>query len=257
MPKVIPLLLIKSEERGGSLLAIVFLLSLLSIMGWTLVSLVSTNQTVRTDLISQDQATFTNLAGIEYALQRFYEGRSPEVAETILGRGSFHVERDGSSVMVTSRSGPSQVLHSVSLPTQADCLLIDTSESHTHDRGSELARIWLTKRCGEEVVLDKMVLSWESDGGESYEKVRLSSISDSRLYDAPPVIQSGELVDLIDGRMRRNQRYKLKEIRYRKVEGVGRPDMRQKDSFRLKLFFGDGSSQEVHFTLAACPHSSC
>ncbi|MBI2067759.1 MAG: hypothetical protein HYT77_07085 [Deltaproteobacteria bacterium] len=238
------------DERGFSILAFVGLMTVLGIFGLAITSLVTTSYSLRIDHIDQDRANFVNQAGIEYAMKKIYEGRSPVTGSVRFGPGAFQVAQSGRSLRVSASVGEALVQHVVDLPRQAGCLDIDTSQSHTHYSGRELARIWLVKKCGQEVVLDKMKLSWSPDQGENFTKVRLSSVSQSRLYDAPPNVRSDTKIDLINATMIRNQQYKLKDIWF----GV---DMRNNRSFRLTLYFGDGSEKEVNFTLSRCPHSSC
>jgi hypothetical protein len=242
--------------RGFSVLAVIGLLTVASVLGLAMASLVTTSQAVRTDQLESDHAHFLNLAGIEFGLARFCEGKSPVVNNQSLGRGGFRTTVEGNDLVATSWSGESRVNHRVRLPTEADCIQIDTTESHTHHEGMELARIYLRKRCALLVRLDRMTLSWEPNNGESYERVRLSSAEPTRIYDAPPRVRSGERVDLIDSQMARNQAYKMKEIRFRDSSGR-RVDMRSKEGFSLRLIYGDSSEKEVNFTLAPCPHSSC
>jgi hypothetical protein len=247
------------QERGISALIAIGTMMLASVLGLALSSLMSTSQTIRYDHVEQDQANFVNTAGIEYAMKRIYDAKDIDAGDIDFGAGTFRVSQSGSLLTVTSVVGAAQVSHQVSLPNMAGCLDIDTSEVHTHYDGSYISRIYLVKKCGDAVILDKMNLSWEPDNEESYDKARLSSSSHRRIYDGPPRVRSGQEIDIIDTTMRYNKKHKLKDIRFvdRSHEPKLEPDMRLKDSYRLNLIFSDGSEKEVSFTMAACPHNSC
>lgn len=239
------------KENGFSALAAVAIMFLLGIFGIALSSLVTTSHTTRIGQVSYDQANFTNYAGLEYGMKRYYEGKNPAAGRVSFGSGSFRITQSGPVMQVTGLAGESQVDHQVSLPTQANCLEVDTSEAHTHHRGMELARIWLIKKCGTVVELDRMILSWSPDQGECYDKARLDSVRQNRIFDAPPCATSGMLVDLINPQMTRNQKHKFKDIEFPR-------DMRSPErSFRLQFFLKDGSQTDTRFTLGPCPHSSC
>lgn len=238
------------REGGLSAIAVIGVMLLLSILGMSVVSMVTGSHETRVEQITYQQAVFANQAGLEYAMRKTYEGRNPLTARQTFGRGNFRVDRQGNRLVVTASVGGSRVIHSAQEPTQADCLSIDTSQSHTHRRGTEIRRIYLTKRCLPRVVLDKMIFSWEADRGESYDRVRLDDVINSRIYDAPPRVRSGALAELIDAALTdNNDRYRLSEIRFP-------VDMRNR-SFRIQFFLGDGSQKETSFTLGPCPHSSC
>lgn len=237
------------RQAGFTSLAAVGMVLVLAVMGAGVVALVSTSQRAELQQVDYEQATFVAQAGLEYAMKRLYEGRSPVTGNVSFGPGAFRISQQGNLLTVQGRVRESGVARSVTQPTQADCLKVDTSESHTHHRGSELRRIYLTKDCLESIVLDKMILRWEPDLGESYDQVRVDSLPNTQLYDAPPRVRSGDLAELLDSPMRRNQRYRMREVRFPS-------DMRGK-SYHLTFFLGDGSRKEVPFTLGPCPHSSC
>ncbi len=241
-----PLLL---TARGIAVFAVIGVITAVAVLGLVLVPLLTSPGEGEPDQIDYEKAAFLNQAGLEYAMRRLYRGESPVTGEIRLGEGTFRVARRGEALTVMSQVRQAAVTHRVSQPAQADCLAIDTSESHTHDRGREVRRIYLDKTCLESIVLDRMILVWEPDLGEAYDQVRAAGLPNNDLYEAPPRVRSGQLIDLKDAPLVHNQRYKLEGIRFPS-------DMRQK-SFHLKFFLADGSSRDVRFTLARCPHSSC
>ena len=227
------------EPRGFAALAAIGILVLLSIFGLAVVSLVTTTQTVLTDQVGYDQAAYLSQSGLEYAMRKVYEGTSPVTGVIPFGKGSFQIIRAGSVLTATGWAGDAQVAHNITQPVQADCITIDTTGAYADKK--TVRKISLTKTCLESLVLDKMTLSWDPNGGESYDRVQGSGFSNEHLYDGPPRVKSGETAELADTPMKKNDKYKLEEIRF----GT---EMKTK-AFQLNLLMGDGSIEEVHFTL--------
>lgn len=210
---------------------------LLSIFGLSIASLVTTSHAIHTDQLLYDRTFYVAQAGIEYAMRKIYDGLSP-VVETplVFGNGSFTIGRDGRIVTVTATDGITQVVHSVTSPTQADCTNFYVENANLNDDGEKLQQIQFEKICLEEIVLDKMVVSWTNPGTEGLEKVRVES---STLYDQPAV-PNNETTELADYRANGNNRINFNEIRFSH-------DMEGK-TFTIRFKMGDGSAESYTFT---------
>ncbi len=226
------------SEKGFSSIAAAGMMVLLSLFGFSIASLITTSREINLDQVSYDRAFYLTQAGLEYAMRKIYEGFSPVVAPPgiVFGSGSFSIARSGRIVTVTGLDASSQVVHSVTSPSQADCTDFDLSHADLESDGTKLNHISFRKICLEQTVLDKMNVSWTNAGSEGLRKVR---VGNQTLYDEPSVA-SGEQVELADYIMNGINNNNFNEIRFTH-------DMEGK-TFTVTFIMGDGSRESHTFT---------
>ncbi len=226
------------SEKGISALVTIGVMLVLSVMGFAVVSLVSTSHTLNTEQLVYDRAFYVTQAGLEYAMRKIYEGVSPVVASPGISftGGAFTVTRQDRLITVTGNYGASRVVHQVTSPSQADCTEFDVGNADLASNGTRLQHIQMQKICLETAVLDKIRVSWTNPGSEGLTKVR---IENSTIYDQPPVPSDG-LTELSDYLMSGNNLHNFNEINFtNNMEGK---------TFTIAFVFGDGSSESHTFT---------
>ena len=217
------------SEKGISVIAAAGIMVLLSVLGFSLASQVTTSHEINVEQAVYDRAAYVTQAGLEYAMRRIYEGVSPVVSEPGVGfgGGSFVIDRQDKLVTVTGRQGVSQVAHSVTSPSHADCTEFDLSNADVDDE--QIRHISFQKICLEQTVLDKIVVYWTNPGSEGLTKVR---VENQTLYNNPAV-PNGQLTELSDYVMTGNQNNSMNYIEFSN-------DMEGKD-FTIDFLMGDGS----------------
>ncbi|MBI2083291.1 MAG: hypothetical protein HYT76_06940 [Deltaproteobacteria bacterium] len=227
-----------SDKRGFSSLFAAGLIVLLSLFGFAIASLVMTTQSIHADQLLYDRAFYVTQAGLEYAMRKIYEGVSPVVVSPGMGfgGGTFTIAREGRVVTVTGVYNTSQVVHSVTSPSQADCTEFDLTDVDLNNDGQNLQHIQFEKICLEQAVIDKIVASWTNPGSEGLRKIRIES---QTVYDEPPVL-SGQTTELADYIMTGNNMNNVNEMRFtNNMEGK---------TFTINFMMGDGSAESYTFT---------
>jgi len=239
------------RQDGFSFLSVFTVLAVVGFLAFQVVSRVKQPEASKETSLHYDQAYFMLQAGVEYAMRRLYEGKSPLTGDFPFGAGTFRVVRSGPEFTVAAYASGANVIRNITPPAQGDCLRVDTVQSRTQGKGAEIGQIWLSKRCNESITIDRMILSWSPDKGEVFDQVGLGLETPQWVYTGPPSIRSGGTVELID--------YPLADLNRHRLDGIRFPstvDMREKE-FRLVFVMKDGSRKEVPFTLAPCLEEGC
>ena len=226
------------NDKGFSSIAAVAVMLLLSFFGFAVVGLVTTSQSTQGEQLFYDRAFYVAQAGLEYGMRKIYEGVSPVVASpgVTFGDGYFTIDRSGTLVTITAHDGNSQVSHSVTSPSQADCTSFDLSSVSLDTDGKNLKHITFQKICLEQTVLDKMNVSWTNPGSEKLKKIKAEN---STLYDDPSVT-SGTLIELADYTVSGNGNNNINHFEFT-------DDMSGK-TFTISFIMGDGSAESYTFT---------
>jgi hypothetical protein len=127
------------------------------------------------------------------------------------------------------------VTHSVTSPSQADCTTYDIDNVRLSEDGRQIRGIQFKKICLEEIVVDKLLVSWTNPGSEGLRRVR---IQDARVYDEPPV-PSGETTELANYSVTGPANNNYNEIRFTH-------DMEDK-TFTINFIMGDRSAESYQF----------
>lgn len=185
--------------RGISIIGAVFTLLILGIFGAAIVSLVSTDQEMRSRHIGKEQAFYEVQAGFEYAIREINNGGYPVVTNKVLGRGNFTTTIDYPNHFIYSAgsSGAATKTHQITYSTMGgDCLETNNDLATITGPGrTELRGITLKKNCLNAITIDKIQISWTPDNGERVTRIE---ISNTPVYDRPAGAPSGEIIDITD-----------------------------------------------------------
>ncbi len=226
------------NENGFSSLAAAGIMAILSIFGFSIVSLVTSSKATEVDQLLYDRAFYVTQAGMEYGMRKIYEGASPVVTSPgiTFGPGSFTISQVGRVVTVTGTSETSQVIHSVTSPSHADCTEFDVTNARWQDNGQRLSGINLHKICLAQTILDKIIISWTNPGSEGMTQLR---VNNQTLYNNPKVL-SGILTELADFIMNGNNNNNMDHTEFTS-------NMNGK-TMTMSFIMGDGSAKSTTFT---------
>ena len=187
------------DKKGISIIGAVFTLLVLGIFGAAIVSLVSTDQEMRSRHIGKEQAFYEVQAGLEYAIREINNGGYPVVTNKVLGRGNFTTSVDYPNHIVSSTgtSGSAAKMHQITYSTMGgDCMETNNDTATLTGPGrTELRGITLKKNCLNAITIDKIQISWTPNNGERVTKIE---ISNTAVYDRPAGAPSGETIDITD-----------------------------------------------------------
>ena len=111
------------------------------------------------------------------------------------GGGTFTISQAARTITVTGTVGDAVRSHSVDSPTEADCTLIDTSNYNLSHDGDDISSITFRKICLTQITVTQMQFSWDPDGAERIERIRIESTT---IYNNPAGAPSGTLLDVAD-----------------------------------------------------------
>ncbi|PIR17783.1 MAG: hypothetical protein COV46_02740 [Deltaproteobacteria bacterium CG11_big_fil_rev_8_21_14_0_20_49_13] len=186
-------------QKGVSIIGAVFTLLILAIFGSAIVSLTSTEHSVRRLQIEKEQAFYEVQAGLEYAVREIYNGGYPVVSNKGLGRGIFSVSIDAPNhiVYATGVSGDVTKTHQITYNNLAgDCLNVNNDQvTVVGPNKTDMKALTLKKLCNNAVSIDKLQFVWSPDNNEKVTQVK---IENNLLYNSPSGAASGEIIDIPD-----------------------------------------------------------
>ena len=226
----------REYDGGVSTLAALMVLTLLSMMGLLVVYLVAEGSTAGANHFLSSQNFYVAQAGLEYGIKKIWEGSSPVVSApgVSFGRGNFTTTWVNRTLTVTANVGNAiQRVHSVTSPSQADCTSLNVS--NTEVENNDVKEIKLRKICLPQTVLDKMTVSWVSNGGEKIKKVKLGG---STLYNDGTGVASGTLLELADTTFSNGNTNNMTLTFNQDMDGK---------TVTISFQFGDSSTESVTF----------
>lgn len=190
------------SQRGVSLIGAILVLIILGIFGALIVTLVSTEQSVRISQLSRNWAFYNVQAGLEYALKEIDSGGYPEVTNKAFGQGTFTVnvnysEAGDDTIIVTGNVGIFEQQHQIEYDSfGADCLSVNKEVATLTGPGkTQLKGMTLRRDCNQAITIDKLIISWVADGGE---RLTLVNIKNNVVWQDPVGVPSGTLIDIND-----------------------------------------------------------
>lgn len=190
------LILNKTDARGVSLIATVFILVILTIMGAAIVSIVSNVQESRVVQMSGVKAYYSALAGFEYGLKEIKSGGYP-IGDRSFGSSRFNVFvlPDEHKMVSVGFYGDATSQHRMTVnPMGADCLNINTSGAYLEPVQTNILRgIYIDKGCYQldAVNLVSLSVNWTPRIGERVQKVTIGNFE--VFYDAFGVWPEGTI----------------------------------------------------------------
>lgn len=226
------------NNSGISTLAAALTLLILAAFGAVLTYLVAAGSVGRMNHVSQLQALYVVQAGIEYAVKRVYDQQNeivnpPGISFT---NGTFTVARAGRTLTITGTVGEAVRVHRVDSPTEADCILIDTSNINLTHSGERITQVNFRKICLATITIAQMQLSWLPNNGERLNEIRIES---QTVYTNPLGAPSGTLLETVDYSMTNPNNNVINWFEFDS-------DMEDKN-VTLSFIMGDGTTKTVTF----------
>jgi hypothetical protein len=126
-------ILLHLNKPGFTAVSVLIALSILAAMATSVLILVATNQSTRTNQLHSDQAFYSSMAGIEYAMQQIMVGGNPNPIPIRYFMGQeFNISRTCNKINITSTFGTANSSYSIADPGQ----LCATSGSATPSSNS-------------------------------------------------------------------------------------------------------------------------
>lgn len=234
-----------TSQRGISIIAAVFTLIILGIFGAAIVTLVTTEHEMRIGQLSEDWAFYNVQTGFEYAVREVDQGGYPEVTDKQFYRGNFtvdvnYVEGSEREIIVTGNVGNVRKSYVIDhTPFAGDCLSVNTASAVASGLGNEdLTGIVLQKICNEAVSIDKMTISWVTDGGEKFTQIRIGGAD---VWNEPLGLGSGETADITDTKLDTIANYDINFIRF--------TSSMSGKNVTIRFIMTDTSTETVNFDL--------
>lgn len=193
-------------RRGVGIIAILLIVSVLSLMGGVITMLVATGSVAKTnDLVKEQSFALVN-AGLEYAFERIDGGANPNGETRNLGNGSFTISyAPGGTVSVNSSvsamQGMANPSFSVTAPSggggAAACLVVDTTAADVAGAGNkDLLGITLRNNCqSTAITIASMTVAWVSSSSAT---VRVIRINGSDVYNNSTGTANGVPINITD-----------------------------------------------------------
>lgn len=223
-----------NNQKGISTFGIFVAILILSLASLAVLYNTIVGEVAKVDQWVKGQAFYIAQAGAEYAMKKIYAGTSPAVAEPgkSFANGTFIITYASPQVTVTGRIGNAKHILQFDEPDQADCITFDTASAQL-DGNDKIHHIYFEKTCLESLVIDKITLSWNPNGGQNCEKVR---IENSYVYNDPTGLPSGSLFELSDYTVDNANNQDFSKIEF--DSNINTSPLTQ---FTLTVHFGDGS----------------
>lgn len=192
--------------QGVGIIAILLIVSVLSLMGGVITMLVATGSVAKTnDLVKEQSFALVN-AGLEYAFERIDGGANPNGETRNLGNGSFTISyTPGSTVTVntsvSAMQGTANSSFSVTAPSggggAAACLVVDTAAASIGGGGNkDLLGITLRNNCqGVSITIASMTVAWTPLTSATVRTIRING---SNVYNSPSGTASGVPINITD-----------------------------------------------------------
>ncbi|HPQ80592.1 MAG TPA: hypothetical protein PLZ86_02595 [bacterium] len=245
------------SRRGVGIVAVLLIVSVLSVMGLVVTALVATGAVARTNDLVREQAFELGTAGIEYALKRISEGADPNGDVRYLGAGRFTVGYAPSGLVtvtsdVSSMLGSSTPSFTVQGPTpggnMADCLEVDVSGAYMNSVWwpYEIMGAVLQNTCNVPITISTMTISWSPTSADNTVRVRLGN---SNVYNNWPGTPAGSPIDITDYTIPECSSADQTRIRF-DTELPGR-------NFTIEYAMSDGSSKSAFYQFVANNEAAC
>lgn len=245
------------SSRGVGIVAVLLIVSVLSVMGMVVTALVATGAVSKTNDLVREQAFELGAAGIEYALKRISEGADPNGDVRNLGAGRFTVGYAPSGLVtvtsdVSTMTGSSTPTFTVQGPTpggsMADCLTVDVS-------GAYMNTIWwpyeimgavLRNTCSAPITLATMTINWTPTSAEHTVMITLDG---SNVYSNWPGTPAGASIDIADRAIDACSSSAQTRIRF-DTEMPGK-------NFTVDYTMSDGSTKSAFYQFVANNEAAC
>jgi len=172
------------NNRGLSIVVVLVTISVLSLMGGVVTSLVATGAVSKTNELVREQAFELVQAGFEYALKRIDDGVDPDGETKNLAGGQFTIGYSPTGVItvtsdVSAMYGNAAPSYSIQGPVpggdMADCLVVDVSSAYMRSSGwpNNLRGITLQNSCSVPITIGIVTMNWNPGGSERTVRVRI------------------------------------------------------------------------------------
>jgi Tfp pilus assembly protein PilX len=188
------------NKKGSALVGAVLALSMLSLMGMSMVQISVEDQLLRMDQYNYDRAFNIAQAAIEYGLKKTYDGNDPVVVEPGInfGNGSFIISANAGTMTVTGRVGGSIAEHSVSLPGQGECVLVSMGGATLAAGNTRVASVQISKECLGSLTITQMRFTWVGAGVTQPSNITQVTLQGNDLYIDALGTSSGTIIDIPD-----------------------------------------------------------
>ncbi len=168
------------DEHGVTVIAALLAVLLMGAMGAGLAYFTASNQQTRVQQVTRDQAYYSNVAGMEFALGQILTGGSGSASFTRKFAGeTFTVTRAGGTMTIQSGKLNAVSSHSINDPFDASvCLVVNTGAVALSAPYTQLTGITLSRdaSCTQAVVINSMTgTSWTPDNGENLTGIQIAS----------------------------------------------------------------------------------
>jgi len=170
---------VTNNQRGVTVIAALVAVLLMGVIGSGLVYFVSSNQQTRIQQVTRDQAYYSNVAGMEFALGQILTGGSGATSFSRKFAGeSFTVTRSGGVMTIVSSKKDATSQHSINDPFNASsCLLVNTTSAALNSPYTQLTGITLSRdpTCTQPLVITSMTsTSWSPNNGEHLTGIQIA-----------------------------------------------------------------------------------
>lgn len=255
------------NQTGSSLIAALFVVLTMSVVGMELVQLTASENANAADSIQSTQAFFVGQAGLERTVAMTRSGNNPTISNMPFNGGHFSATPDYATnrTTVTSSVGIAARTQSIETPFAASCTRIVTDNVVVHEK--ELRHLALEKSCDQVVVVDKVTFSW-SWPGYSNENAYIEFVPmdwNSKLYrpqygygvaPAQGQAKNGVEIDGVNKVLTENRMYEFEYMNNTPEAGVtfqniptGCAFLPVGGQYTVRVTFLDGSSTSASFTI--------
>lgn len=209
------------ERRGVGIIAVLLIVSVLSLMGGVIAMFVATGSVAKTNDLAKEQSFGLIHAGFEYALERIDGGFDPNGDTRTLGNGTFTINyTPGSFITVNSSvaamqgtSGPSFRINAPAGGGAAACLVVDTASAVLGGSGNrDILEITLRNNCQSgSITIASMTLAWTPTSSATVRRIRING---SDVYNSGSGTANGVLINTTDVTIPTCTTYALNFIRF-------------------------------------------
>lgn len=174
-----------NKEKGVAVVAAILSVLALGAFGAGLAYFSASNQKTRTQQVNRDQALYSNVAGMEFALRQILVDNSQATSITRKFAGeTITITRSGGNINVSTTKNDAASSHSITDPNPpnlSNCLVVNIASAAITDQNPgdkhRLTGITLSRdaSCSDAVVINSMTAStWTPNNGELLNEIQIA-----------------------------------------------------------------------------------
>jgi hypothetical protein len=178
-------------KAGFALIGVIVALTILTVLGFGLSTMIAENQSTRSQQLYMDQAFLTAHASFEYSLRQIEMGTNPNpLPVRVFATSAFALNRYLRKIWTVETDVTASNSFSVNDPNpplESSCLIVGTGGATYRANTKQLIGVTLQRdvtKCPNPIVITSMIISWSPNGNERVTELQFNNAPTKEFHDA-------------------------------------------------------------------------